>query len=112
MSHSHEFFFENKNFKIQIQQIHTHTLVDYKFELVNEKIDKLFFRSKTNSNVNTAPDGTDSLTDTAPTNAVHPFGLGGYPTPFQDGARRRRRHPLAAETLIRLSLFSKFVAIR
>ena len=67
MSHSHEFFFENKNFKIQIQQIHTHTLVDYKFELVNEKIDKFFFRSKTNSNVNTAPDGTDLLTDTAPT---------------------------------------------
>ena len=85
---------------------HTHTLVDYKFELVNEKkLTKIcllvFFRSKTNSKVNTAPDGTDSLTDTAPTGAVHPFGLGGHPAPFQDGARRRRRHPLAAESLIR-----------
>jgi hypothetical protein len=70
--------------------------------------------------VHTAPDGTDSLTDTAPTGAVHPFGLGGHPAPRSKMATAattpsagRTFHPLfAVEIHTNSSGFFALVVLR
>jgi hypothetical protein len=70
--------------------------------------------------VHTAPDGTDSLTDTAPTGAVHPFGLGGHPAPRSKMAPAattpsggRTFHPFfAAEIHTISSVFFALVVLR